>query len=197
MHTCKCHEINKNKKSCCINSTSKCIKDEILSVINQVVTCSCQPGVNYIKLEGITCIESANLMVFGISVIGNCEHYKQNSVILVSAPYQIKDKKLCVKNNFKLMANFDIVTCALISGMSVQKACALNLSDLCYDKENNTIIILTGRRRTSIFSRTRFMNCWASSRQLCGSAEWRSRSGWWRRMRHRMMILIGRFLTQC
>jgi hypothetical protein len=136
MHTRECP---------CDHSTSECISDKILSIVSDTINCSCDSEINKIKLTGLLCIESSNIIVFGISFIGNCSHYKQNAILLIQASYKRDNKKQCItiNNDFQLMVKFDIVTTAIVNGISKQKACELNLSDMCYDKENKTLMLLT------------------------------------------------------
>ena len=139
---------NKNNKEpqilhiddCSCGCSSKCIRDELLNIIVEN-TCDCSHDITttYMKLEGITCIESSNIMLFGISIIGD-HSYKKNTSIIIRAPYIVKDGKLFIDRDFKLAANFNLDTVAKCN--CIDDPC-LSLSDLCYDKNTKRIYVLS------------------------------------------------------
>lgn len=121
-------------------NTSICVKKELVKTVKYNSKCNCHVD---IKLQGIACIESAKLMVFGLSHIKKCSHQQNNRAIIITVPYTINNNKLCLQRKFKFITELDFCSASYECSISYDKLYDLELSNICYDPVNENILVLT------------------------------------------------------
>lgn len=134
-------DVNKKAPAELFTEDKTTIRNNILDVFEDN-TCACD-NTNYIKLEGLTCIPNKKYIIFGLAYAGNCQHCYQNKALLIKASYEINNDVMVIRNNFSLLADFDITTIAKCNNIHSSVACSLSLSDLTFDQSTNKIYILT------------------------------------------------------
>ena len=118
---------------------SRTVRDEL---INTIMLNTCNGCINYIKVEGITCISKCNRIFFAISKIGKDKHIK-NVAIIISTTYTINGENLNLDKNFVISLDNDLAQTAICQNINEKKAKILQLADICYNQSNNDFLLTT------------------------------------------------------
>jgi len=123
------------------STSSNCIYQKLYNIVKYNLSCSCHLDKKYVKVQGFTCIESSNLMIFGLTHYSNCLHNKNNKTFIIKCSYKVEDDKISLNNDFKYIMDIDFNMYNYNIPKNITKE--LELVDIAYDSHNEKLLILT------------------------------------------------------